>query len=84
LHDVMACDAVLCNMLGAKIVSIGSVCEIAWAMLMRKIVVLVMEGRGNVHEHEFLKECALVFNDLDTAIGYLLSCGGEGGEDDND
>ena len=84
LHDTLTSDAVLCNLLGAKIVSIGSVCEVAWAMLKRKIVVLVMEDRGNVHAHEFLKECGLVFNDLDVAINYLLSCGGEAAEDPDD
>ena len=77
LHDTLTSDAVLCNLLDAKIVSIGSVCEVAWAMLKRKIVVMVMEDKGNVHDHEFLKECGLVFNDLDLAIDYLLSCGGE-------
>jgi hypothetical protein len=82
LHDTLDSDAVLCNVLGAKIVSIGSVCEIAWAMLHRKITILVMEDRGNVHDHEFLKECCLVFNDLDLAIDYLLSCGGEAADDE--
>ena len=80
-HDVEACEATLCNLLGAKIVSIGSVCEIAWAMSQRKILVIVMEEKGNIHDHEFLKECGLVFHDLDTAIDYLLSCGGEAAED---
>ncbi len=80
-HDVENSEATLCNLLGAKIVSIGSVCEIAWAMSQRKILVIVMEEKGNVHDHEFLKECGLVFHDLDVAIDYLLSCGGEGGED---
>ncbi len=76
LYDVLTSDAVLCNLLGAKTVSIGSVCEVAWAMLQRKIMVLVIE-KGSLHDHEFLKECGLVFNDLDVAIDYLLSCGGE-------
>ncbi len=76
-HDVENSEATLCNLLGAKIVSIGSVCEVAWAMSQRKILVIVMEERGNVHDHEFLKECGLVFHDLDMAIDYLLSCGGE-------
>ena len=83
-HDVETSEATLCNLLGAKIVSIGSVCEVAWAMSQRKILVIVMEEKGNIHDHEFLKECGLVFNDLDTAIDYLLSCGGESAEEDGD
>ena len=83
-YDVMTSDAMLCNLLGAKIVTIGSVCEIAWAMSQRKVLVIVMEKSENIHDHEFLKECGLVFHDLDTAIDYLLSCGGEAGGDEGD
>lgn len=83
-YDTMTCEAILCNLLGSKIVSIGSVCELAWAMSARKIVVIVMEEKGNIHDHEFLKECGLVFNNLDTAIDYLLSCGGEAAEESDE
>ena len=83
-HDVMTSDATLCNLLNAKIVSIGSVCEVAWAMQGRKILVIVMEEKGNIHDHEFLKECGLVFHDLDTAIAYLLSCGGEAADEESE
>lgn len=49
--DVMRADMVLVNVLGAERVSLGTVMEVAWADLLRKPVVLVMEKEGNVHEH---------------------------------
>lgn len=41
--DVMRCDAVLMNFLGAKTVSIGTCVEIGWADAFRKPVILAME-----------------------------------------
>jgi len=52
--DVMACDLLLVNFLGAHRVSIGTCVEVGWADLLRKPVVLVMEPEGNVHDHSFL------------------------------
>lgn len=55
--DVMTSDVVIMNLHGAKDVSIGSVMEIAWADLLKKPVILIMEKEGNIHEHCMLTEC---------------------------
>lgn len=56
-NDVMNSDIILVNLLGATKVSIGTVMEIAWADMLRKPVVLVMEKTGNVHDHAMIREC---------------------------
>jgi len=58
--DVMRADAVLANFLDASRVSIGSVMEIAWANMMHKPVIAVMEKTGNPHDHAFLLEAVSV------------------------
>lgn len=55
-YDVESSDAVLVYLLGATQISVGTVCEIAWAWQMRKPLVLVMEKTGNVHDHVFIKQ----------------------------
>lgn len=66
--DVMRCDMLLVNFLGAKRVSIGSVMEIAWADAWRKPIVLVIE-KENVHWHAMIREVSgfMVLN-LDEAV----------------
>jgi nucleoside 2-deoxyribosyltransferase len=54
--DVLRCDVVFVNFLGAEKVSIGTVMEIAWAHAYKKPVIIVME-KGNIHEHAMLDEC---------------------------
>ena len=67
--DVMRADLILVNFLAAKKVSIGTCCEIAWADLLRKPVLLVMEDEGNVHEHPFVTgNAAFRVNNLEQAI----------------
>lgn len=67
--DVSRCDAVLMNLKGASIVSIGTMVEIGWADAFRKPVVLVMEEEGNIHQHGFVRQLTQYHNtDLDTAI----------------
>lgn len=66
--DVMRCDMVLVNFLGADRVSIGSVMEIAWADAWRKPIIVVME-KNNIHSHAMLKEVSgFIVSDLDEAI----------------
>lgn len=57
-YDCTRCDVLLVNLLGAKIVSIGTMAEIAWAWAKRTPIVLVMEAEGNPHEHMFVTEMA--------------------------
>lgn len=67
--DCKRCDALFVNLLGAKRVSIGTVMEIAWAHAYGKIVILVMEREGNVHEHSMLREaCAYRVETLEEAV----------------
>ncbi|KKL18816.1 hypothetical protein LCGC14_2471710 [marine sediment metagenome] len=68
--DVSRCDVLLVNFTGAKIVSIGSCFEIAWAYQRRIPIVIVMEEHGNVHDHCFIDICSGGFrvNSLDAAI----------------
>lgn len=66
--DVMRCDMILVNFLGADKVSIGSVMEVAWADAWRKPIVVVME-KDNVHSHAMLREVSgFIVSSLDEAI----------------
>lgn len=68
-YDVMSCDAMLVNLLGAKRVSIGTMFEMAWAEDHGKPIVLIMEDEGNLHEHCFVTESICYrTNNLDHGI----------------
>lgn len=68
-YDVMSADCILVNLLNAKIVSIGTMWEMAWANLLQKPIILVMEDEGNVHEHSFVLEgITYRVNNLDEGI----------------
>lgn len=54
--DVTAADIIVANFVGAKELSVGSICEVSWAYALRKPVILVMEKEGNVHDRFFIKE----------------------------
>lgn len=55
--DCMRADLVFVNFLGAKRVSIGTVCECAWADSHRIPLVIAMEA-DNIHRHEMITEMA--------------------------
>lgn len=57
-YDTMSCDIVLANLLGATRVSIGTMMEIAWADMLRKPIIIVMEKEGNLHDHAMVREAA--------------------------
>lgn len=64
-------DIVYADFTGATKVSIGCVMELAWAMLLRKHVVIVMT-KENPHYHSFVLEAAnIVFESSEQAIDYL-------------
>ena len=54
--DVSRCDAVLFYLKDAKRVSVGTMFELAWAFAYRKPTVVVMEQRGNLHDHSMVRE----------------------------
>lgn len=55
-NDVRTADVLFVNLLGAAIVSIGTMFEMAWAYQNQTPVVLVMENDGNIHEHAMLQQ----------------------------
>ncbi len=57
-NDVYTCDAMLVNLLGARIPSIGTIAEVAWSFAYKKPCVVVMEPEGNPHQHVFITEAA--------------------------
>lgn len=70
-NDVINCDLVMANFLGAEIVSIGSVIELGWADMMRKPIVLIMEP-GNIHKHPIIDTiCGYKTHTLDEAINIV-------------
>lgn len=68
-NDVKKADVVIMNLLGAKIVSIGTMIEAGWADAFGVPVILVIENQGNLHEHAILKRIAgYRVDNLDDAI----------------
>jgi len=64
-------DIILANLTGATRASIGSMFELAWASILGKYVVVVME-KQNVHRHAFVLQAAdVIFEDAETAVEYL-------------
>lgn len=69
LIDVRTCDLVFLNLLGATDKSTGSTSELAWAFILEKPVVLVMEPSGNPHEHAFVRQmCPFRVDNLGDAM----------------
>jgi nucleoside 2-deoxyribosyltransferase len=68
---VSQADIIFCNLKGSKIVSIGSVMELAWASALGKHTIVVME-KENIHRHAFVLEAAdIVFENEGEALQYL-------------
>jgi nucleoside 2-deoxyribosyltransferase len=68
---VSQADIILMNLLGMKKASIGCISETAWAFLLRKHVVLLME-KDNPHQHAFIKEMSdVLLETYDQGIAYL-------------
>lgn len=73
LWDLSRADVILCNLLGAERVSIGTMFELAWALYLRKPTVVVMEPEGNPHEHSFVREAIdYRVETLDEAVDNIL------------
>ena len=68
---VQQSDILYANFLGSKIVSIGSMMELAWGNLLGKQIIVVME-KENIHRHAFVLEAAtIIFETEEDAINYL-------------
>ena len=57
-NDVLTCDAMVANFIGAQRVSIGTCVEFGFAYSLRKPVVMICESKDNPHYHAFLTEIA--------------------------
>lgn len=57
-HDVLSCDGVLINFLGARQVSVGTIFEMGLAWGSRKPIVSVLE-EGNPYDHIFTREASV-------------------------
>lgn len=73
-YDTMACDGLFANLLGVTWAeldkaaaegdvrrvraSLGTVMEVAWADMLRKPIILVMEAEDNIHDHPMIRDAA--------------------------
>ncbi len=72
--DATRCTVLLVNFLGAQRVSIGTVMEIAWAWENRIPVIVIMEPKGNPHEHAMIREATgFRVETLEQALGVVKS-----------
>lgn len=68
---VQQADVVLMDFTEAKVASIGCVSELAWADLLGKHTVTVMD-KSNIHNHAFvLEESDVIFTNIEDALTYL-------------
>ena|ERR1035437_2987036 len=68
---VLKADVIYANFIGTKIVSMGSMFELAWASFNNKLVIVTME-EDNIHRHAFVLEAAsTVFSTEAEALDYL-------------
>ena len=68
---VQQTDVVLMDFTGTKVASIGCVSELAWADLLGKHTVTIMD-ESNIHNHAFvLEESDIIFTNLEDALVYL-------------
>ena len=68
---VQQADIIFMNLFGMTEKSVGCISETAWAHLLHKHVVMVME-KTNPNQHAFMKEMAdIVFEDYGSAMEYL-------------
>lgn len=67
--DTTRSDAIVVNLLGAKIASIGTILEIGMARNARVPILLIMEDDDNVHEHCMIRAYATMrFNNVSDCL----------------
>lgn len=72
-YDVRRCDAMLVNLLGSEIVSIGTCVEIGWATALQKPTVVVMD-KGNIHDHPLISEAVgFICHSLEDGVHMISS-----------
>ena len=55
-NDCKRADVIIVNFLGADRASLGTAMELAWAYQSQTPVIVVMEPRGNIHDHAMIRE----------------------------
>jgi len=70
-NDCKTADSILVNLLGAKIVSIGTVMEIAWARAFQIPVVIVMD-MDNIHSHGMLNFGNIIVDNITDGIDAII------------
>ena len=64
-------DIVIADLSNAKIISMGTLFEIAWGHLMGKYVIIVMKN-DNIHQHSFVLESSdATFDTMEDVLAYL-------------
>ena len=72
--DVIRCDLVLANFLGAPLVSAGTSIEFGWADILRKPIIMVIEPEGNPSDHGMMRAIASYRTaSLDEALGLCVA-----------
>lgn len=72
LNDVLTADLVFVNLLNTKIISVGTVMEIAWAQGFNIPRIVVMEKENNIHEHPMIREaCPFRVETLDEGFDLI-------------
>ena len=72
-RDVKQCDAVLCDLIGAKEKSTGCTHELAWSWIYQKFVVFAIEREGNPNDHGFNRQSAsVIVHDTNEALLCLI------------
>lgn len=75
LEHIHAASAIIANLKDAKIVSIGTVCEIAYAYAIGRPIIVV-DDDGSLHDHMFIRQMATVtVADMGAAVDELLKIG---------
>lgn len=64
--DVANAGVMICNFIGAEIVSIGTCIEIGWADGYRVPTIVILD-EGNLHHHGMIKEMCLVVDTITDA-----------------
>lgn len=70
--DITNCDIVFVNLLGAKHISVGTMIEIGMCYMLDKLVVLVMEEKGNIHDGPLVRPAGVRFSNLDRAVDFVI------------
>lgn len=71
--DATRAEILFVNLKHAHRISIGTMMEMAWAHIMHRFVVTVIEKENNPHMHAFVREASsIMFDDPEEACDYIV------------